>query len=371
MGKTHVHYCACPAKALAAAGYLIQRKPLVRAILTNLRLRIKLWRTKQNRRRMTMSQTLITSRDPKGLHATRLFEVAYNNSKLNGARAQRLNECGGELQDGIAKLIAKLSVSGQFADEEVRSSYAYPEGYVANPTLEENLADLEKELATLRACFPELATADYNRAFVERICRGEIKLPEGAERWTLIPKWETLVADLPAGRQAYGEAGEKVLEMIASKRKFYNYRDGQLGANHLRQHGKSVEGFGKLGDEQKANGQPCDILVVPAQFGLRHKGRSVRLVREVFTESEFGLGAFAIGIMVLTHPERLVQWEQLHVDCAGDEFSSDAEGDFSFSRAPLFVFYDGKVKFYARWYDRARENCGSASAFVTQQPACR
>ncbi|MDP3901622.1 MAG: hypothetical protein Q8Q37_01430, partial [bacterium] len=52
---------------------------------------------------------LITSRDPKGLHAVGLFEAAYNKSKLDEARAQRLNERGGELQDGIAKLIAELT----------------------------------------------------------------------------------------------------------------------------------------------------------------------------------------------------------------------------------------------------------------------
>ncbi|MEK7142123.1 MAG: hypothetical protein AAB818_00890, partial [Patescibacteria group bacterium] len=76
-----------------------------------------------------MSQTLITSRDPKGLHAVGLFEAVYNKSKLDEARAQRLNERGGELQDGIAKLIAELSVSNQYANEEVRSSYTYPKEY--------------------------------------------------------------------------------------------------------------------------------------------------------------------------------------------------------------------------------------------------
>ncbi len=148
--------------------------------------------------------------------------------------------------------------------------------------------------------------------------------------------------------------------MIGSKRKFYNYRDGQLGASFLRQHAKTAKMFQKLGDEQKDH----DILVVPAQFGLRHKGRSVRRAREVFAANEFGLGAFAIGIMVLTHPERLVQWEQLHVDCTGDEFSPNADGDFS--HAPLFRFGDGEVGFDAGWYDLAFGGYGSASAFVSQ-----
>ena len=78
--------------------------------------------------------------------------------------------------------------------------------------------------------------------------------------------------------------------------------------------------------------------------------------------SGVALGACAIGIMVLPHPERLVQWEQLHVDCAGDEFASDADGDFSY--APLFRFDGGKVEFGAYWYDNAYGHYGSASAFL-------
>ncbi|MDO8560753.1 MAG: hypothetical protein Q7R91_00890, partial [bacterium] len=228
-------------------------------------------------------------------------------------------------------------VSNQFADEEVKSSYAYPKGY--------KVKGITEQTNILRQLFPGVGFADEKLA--------EQPLPPNAEGWFAIPKWQTLAP-------TYGEAVEKVLAMIASKRKFYNYRDGQLGAEYLRQHAKTVKMFQKLGDEQK----DFDILVVPAQFGLRHKGRSVRRAREVFTANEFGLGAFAIGIMVLTHPERLVQWEQIHVDCAGDEFAPGADGDFSL--APLFNFYGGRVGFGAGWCGSAHGYCGSASAFVSQ-----
>ncbi|KKR88920.1 MAG: hypothetical protein UU38_C0003G0172 [Candidatus Wolfebacteria bacterium GW2011_GWB1_41_12] len=91
-----------------------------------------------------MSQTLITSRDPKGLHAVGLFEAAYNKSRLDEARAQRLNERGGELQDGIVKLIAELSVSNQFADEKVRSSYTYPKEYKGPKPVADQIKTLAK-----------------------------------------------------------------------------------------------------------------------------------------------------------------------------------------------------------------------------------
>ena len=231
----------------------------------------------------------------------------------------------------------EISVSNQFADKEVQSNYAYPKGY--------KVKGITEQTNILRQLFPGIGFAD------EKIA--EQPLPPNAEGWFAIPKWEKFAP-------TYSEAFEKVLAMIGSKRRFYNYRDGKLGTEYLRQRAKTVKMFQKLGDEQK----DFDILVVPAQFGLHYKGRSVRRAREVFQQNEFGLGAFAIGIMLLTHPEREVQWEQLHVDCAGDEFAPGADGDFS--RAPLFGFGGGEVGFFASWCDSASGRCGSASAFVSQ-----
>jgi hypothetical protein len=254
---------------------------------------------------------------------------------------QKLIENGDEFQTriiaAIKAAIKDLSVSNQFADEEVQSSYAYPKGY--------KVKGITEQTNILRQLFPGIGFAD------EKIA--EQPLPPNSEGWFAIPKWQTLAP-------TYGEAVEKVLAMIASKRKFYNYRDGQLGAEYLRQHAKTVKMFRKLGDEQK----DFDILVVPAQFGLRHRGRSVRRAREVFAANEFGLGAFTVGIMLLTHPEREVAWEQLHVDCAGDELSPGADGGFS--GAPIFFFNDGRVGFDALWYHRAYGGFGSASAFLSQ-----
>lgn len=260
---------------------------------------------------------------------------------LDNPGAQRVIEHGDDFAEAIRTAaitsLKDLSVSDKYKDEEVQSSYAYPKGY--------KVKGITEQTNILRQLFPGIGFAD------EKIA--EQPLPPNAEGWFAIPKWQTLAP-------TYGEAVEKVLAMIASKRKFYNYRDGQLGAEYLRQHAKTVKMFQQLGDEQK----DFDILVVPAQFGLRHKGRSVRRAREVFAANEFGLGAFAIGIMLLTHPEREVQWEQLHVDCAGDEFAPGADGDFS--DAPIFYFNVGRVRFNAYWFDLARDYFGSSSAFLPQ-----
>lgn len=286
-------------------------------------------------------ETLITTvTDGQKKQVKRFAEDAVDRAIAEGLLdkdgIQKLIENGDEFQARIITGIKELSVSNQFADEEVESSYAYPKGY--------KVKGITEQTNILRQLFPGIGFAD------EKIAQQP--LPPNAEGWFAIPKWQTLAP-------TYGEAVEKVLAMIASKRKFYNYRDGQLGAEYLRQHAKTAKMFQKLGDEQK----DYDILVVPAQFGLRHRGRSVRRAREVFQANEFGLGAFAVGIMLLTHPEREVQWEQLHIDCAGDEFAPVAYGVFS--GAPIFYF-DDEVKFNARWFDSARGCYGSASAFLSQ-----
>jgi len=153
-----------------------------------------------------------------------------------------------------------------------------------------------------------------------------------------------------------------VLDLIKKQHKgnFYNYREGKIGAKYLRQHERTAKKLEALAEQQKG----YDILVVAAQFGLRHRGRSVRRAREVFTANEFGLGAFEIGCMLLTHPERLQNYDDLWIDCAGDEYAPAADGDFSF--APFFYFDGGRVEFGSSWFDDAYDDFGSASGFLPQ-----
>lgn len=155
-----------------------------------------------------------------------------------------------------------------------------------------------------------------------------------------------------------------MLALISQARggKFYNYREGNLGPNRLREHKRTVAMWKTLCDQQTGH----DILVVPAQFTLRHKGRSVRRACKVMNASEFGLGAFAVGIMLLTHPKRLQHYDDLWIDCAGDE-DDDTGDDVRFSFVPCFIFADDGVGFGTRWFGNVNDHCGSASAFLSQQ----
>lgn len=266
-------------------------------------------------------------------------EKALKETGLDKDGIQKLIEHGDEFQSRIIAAIGELSVSNQFADEEVESEYGYLSGYSPKP-----FAD---QIARLKALFPELGDTDLELA--------SQPLPANAEGWFPIPRWEKI-------SRTYHEACLKVFTLIGQTRdgKFYNYREGEIDPRHLRQHERSVAMWKKVGDAQKDR----DILVVPAQFGLRHRGRSVRRAREVMNASEFGLGAFAVGIMLLTHPERLMTYDDLWIDCAGDEFAPGADGRFV--GAPFFDFIDGRVKFGAIDFAYARDDYGSASGFLPQ-----
>ncbi|MFZ1626506.1 MAG: hypothetical protein WAT81_01720 [Candidatus Moraniibacteriota bacterium] len=288
---------------------------------------------------MTTQSTLITSKDSKGLHFITLCETAYNKAKLDGTRAQRLNERGGELQAGLKKLIDELSVSDQYADEQVATNYNYPANYRPKPIAE--------QIEMIAKLYGLDGTAAY--AYAANLPQ----LPEGAESWFAIPRWEAV-------GQTYGEATEKVLGLIGKSRKFKNWRENQLHERYLRQSEKTKQMFAQLAEKQSG-----DILIVPAQFGFLHRGQSVRRARETFAEHEFGLGAFAVGTLLLTHPEREVEWEQLHIDCSGDEYSPDAGGQFV--DAPIFGWNDGKLHFSYDWTNNADRRYGSASGFLPQE----
>lgn len=196
----------------------------------------------------------------------------------------------------------------------------------------------------LRKIFPGIGYADESIAEQPR--------PNGAEGWFAIPKWQALGV-------TRGEAILEVFRAIASKRGFCDYVSGPGGERCLRQRMETAKMFGKFAERQDG----FDILVVPAQLGLRHRGRSVRRAREVFLDNEFDLGAFEVGVVLLTHPERCEKRaNQLHPRCAGEEKSPHGNGNFS--HTPFFYSNSSRLEFRADWSHYASELFGSATAFL-------
>ncbi len=276
--------------------------------------------------------------------------------ELTSEDGQSVVERGNELSRAISETVtgklAELSC-GLYADEEEESSYEYPPAYGGLKPIREQV----KVLAALLNLSPDTAMA-----FIENVLPTRT-LPAGAEGWAAIPSIDAVarhffpeVKDLAL---RYCRAVNLILEKIGASRKFENYRKGQIVPERLRMHARAAHAFDLLAMEQ--NG---DILIVAVQFGKRHRGRSVRRARELMCGKEFPLGAFAVGCMLLTHPEREVVWEQLHVDCAGDEFAPGAVGAFSY--APFFNFGGGRLKFGTSFASGADPRYGSASVFLLQ-----
>lgn len=218
--------------------------------------------------------------------------------------------------------------------------YTYPENY--------KVKTLNEQKDILQDIFREIKPKSFFSALAVSTFDNPEKLPIESDGNFLIPHW-TLIA------KTYNEAVEKVLALIAKSHPFYNWRKGKLGAEYLRETERKKEMLARYKNK---------LFVIPAQTGKKYAGKSVETARKEFAENEVGLGAYEVGIIALTHPERFEKWDELDCDCPGDEYSYDASDPFG--RSPRFYFHGDGLRFGAGMVLRAFDNFGSASGFVPQ-----
>lgn len=298
----------------------------------------------------TLAPSKVTARDPKGLKFMSVVEAAYNKAGLTDEEAQHVNDTPG-LADVVAEFIGQNRSTNKYKDEELRAAYGYPKEYKG-----------AKPIAAQIEAIAEIFSLDPAKAL--EYAKTLPTLPDGAEGWFAIPSVDVVAAkhfpdEVQDPDEKYCRVLQFVHQKIAESRSFYNYRDGQIDVSHIKVSLRTQEMMQKIAETQKG-----DILIIAAQLGKRHGGRSVRRAREVFVANEYGLTSVAVSSIVLVHPERLVRWEELDMDCAGDEFSGDGDGRFDF--APYFVFDGDEVQFGADVVSYPVDRCGSASGFVLQ-----
>jgi hypothetical protein len=259
--------------------------------------------------------------------------------QLDQQSAQTVLDMGRKLKSEVAERVVEIvhrhTVSSKYLDEEVGSNRVYPPTYRVRP--------VEAQVTELRKLFPVLGSCQ------EKLSRKP--LPEGAEAWFAIPRWQALAP-------TYNQAVELVIEVLATKRKFSNRIVGKLGDKFLRQTERSKLAEKILAEQQQGN----DFVVVGAQAGMLHRGSSARRTRVSMAGNEFGLGVFAMACMLLTHPERLSTGDTLMIDCSGDEYS--VRGDYTFDRVPLFDYDIGGIEFSIFYEDRARNLWGTPTGFL-------
>lgn len=216
---------------------------------------------------------------------------------------------------------------------EMPAAYCYPEGWRLKP--------VDEQLQLLSQRFPGLALhAEVPPA-----------LPDGAEGWLLVPKPSRVAG-------SYHEALQKVLAMPPEQgAAFVTSQEGKLGPDHLRLTSRTSEALDRL-----ERSTQWDILILAVQCGLTYCSRSSDDVRGGFRQGEFGLGPYEVACLLLTHPERLADFEHLGIDCPGCEYTPDAGGDFDNT-----LYFIWTMDGICLSYSTARSGApgfGSASAFT-------
>ncbi len=302
-----------------------------------------------------MSRTLVpsqsvTDRDSKGNKFMSIVAAAYNRAALSDDEARRVNEVlslsnlnkEGNLPEMVTRFINRHRKMDLFKDDEVKSDYIYRSGYTVPKPITE-------QVKILCDFFPQLGSSDADEIFTQ------VNLPAGAEGFFAVPRWEKIAP-------TYVEA---VLIAIDAISKVYRGKiqiDDDLDLKNLRQYPKTAEAFHALEKVQKGR----NILIFPGQFGSHHLGRTVRRAREVMNEQEFGLGLFAVGSMLLTHPERLQDYDDPRINCAGDELLLSTSAAGIFGRAPYLTYSSGKCWIRNGYIGPPAAQETTASAFLPQ-----
>lgn len=155
--------------------------------------------------------------------------------------------------------------------------------------------------------------------------------------------------------KTYSEAVQKRMDEIEATRPFYNWRKDQIDESHLRETKEKIAGMKTVTKK--------GIVTMEVQLGQKWKGTAVQDVRKQYTEGEIGMGAYEMLTILLINPKILSSYDDLWIDCPGDEF--DASGsDVRFDRAPCLFFSDDKVGFGTERVSLACGFFGSASGWA-------
>ncbi len=270
------------------------------------------------------------------------IEKALAELNLDNPSAQRAIEHGDKFAEAIriaaVTSLKNLSTSDKFNDEEVKTTYGYVSGYKPK--------ELAEQIRRLKELFPRIGHANMQIA--------DGALPPNAEGWFAIPRWESIAP-------TYYKALYRVFDLLKETRfnKYHNYLIGKI-SGQLRPL-PSAEAIWKRIEKQQAG---YDILIVPAQFGLLHQGRSTRRAGEVMRANEIGLKMFDVGIMLLTHPERLMTDGDLDVMCAGEYITGHKHIGNDSSLTPVFRINGDWVEVFSRDARSCRPEISTASAFL-------
>jgi hypothetical protein len=270
------------------------------------------------------------------------------------SKAARLAEAllnGDIAEAAIAELLSHIV--NPYANERLEPRFFYPEGYTPN-SVEEQLTRLLVHLDWLDTSHVEWLAASWAMDTYLQ-----------ADGLYVVPKPSVLAAHLELSDHwnNFGLLTEQgPLAVLAASRKFTNYRAGELGPDRYR-----LAVSARVALEQLEAEQPGDLLVFPAQTGKLYAGFSPRNSRweteHVTNPSQWPMPAYVDGWIIAANPHRLEKYEHLVIDCPGDEYRFEADGEFD---EVLYFYVNGDGALYCdyRWTVDPYDGCGSASGFL-------
>lgn len=199
--------------------------------------------------------------------------------------------------DLVARAVQQVidtTPKGNFVVEQVASKCRYP-------TKHSGPRSVMSQIALLAAKFNFEPSKANN--FATRLP----KLPEEAEGWFAIPSEAGMAKLASRAKSQNKKPYQSAVQVVAD----YMNTQGVVG-NPLRGElrysmpipvcaPKTQRAMQRLSAEQ-----PGDILIIPAQLGQRHLGRSARRAEECFAPNEFALDIISLLAILNTHPFRVM-----------------------------------------------------------------
>lgn len=240
------------------------------------------------------------------------------------------------------------------------SFFAYPEIYKGPREITEQIY----KIAGIFDLDPRFALEFVNNINQSRQGDAQSILPSGAEGWFAVPSLRGLnkkyFPHVSDPDEIYCKSLKLAHVKLKESRNFYAYLPGGISKERLRILPSTLRGLGQIENSQKG-----DILVIPAQLGLKHRGESPSLAKDTYSPNEYGLDSFSLCAILLTHPERLAGWNELGIECPGNVFDYYKSG--LFTHTPTYSLRGTGVRAYHLWNWDGYANYGSATFYAPER----
>ncbi len=244
-------------------------------------------------------------------HLLGIFGGVLNDLNLTKSDAQIAVNNGGDLKSELSK------TTRNFLRTVLWQGNVYPKDYRRKP--------VARQIDIVGKVF-DLPTEKAMQFATERLPK--IKFPQHAEGWFAIPSVEAVAAkhfpQVTGIVDQYRECVRFACAKIKETRKFNDYELGYFDHHPFMERPKSLEIYNSWAN----GGQSGEILIIPAQLGMRFQGKSVEDAFKTFSKKEFPLGMFEVLSILITHPKRFNPYAGLSIVCADNAILSDSGPEY-------------------------------------------